>query len=290
MSPLPAILAVAALIATAILPPAAAATSVEVDGTEFKVTADDGTVLRSPDLVGAVLTIATSGGPLRVRIGAVERDPDARGGPVWLHSFSTPATDGIWQNLCEAGPDGRRQGFPLAFRPRQPDGLMGAAPPGIFELTCTGGARGKCVRFGYRPWGDGAIERYNACVRMVRADYCGAGEGTTRNGMRPAPSASATSGSRRIPHSTRWPNPARGCASISAAIAPRRAPALAVRSYSTARRRSPQGAPQHPRKPAKGRSAERPFVVWQCLIDGKTGRYARYQKPAQRHRGDTQSG
>ena len=44
------------------------------------------------------------------------------------------------------------------------------------------------MRFGYYPWAqapDGRPMRdvYNACVRMVRADYCGAGTATTRDGM-----------------------------------------------------------------------------------------------------------
>ena len=88
--------------------------SVEADGAAFKVTMSDGKVLRSPDLVGATLTIATAGGTLRVRIDAVERDPDAVKGEVWLHTFSTQAANGSWHNMCNPGPDGRRQGFPIA--------------------------------------------------------------------------------------------------------------------------------------------------------------------------------
>jgi hypothetical protein len=156
--------------------------SVEVDGTEFKVTLSDGHTLRSAELVGATLTIGTSGGLVRLRIDAVERDPDAKNQPVWLHSLSTEAPDGAFHNLCEAGPDGRRQGFPLAFKPG-PDGAFEPPEASLFELVCTAGARGKCVRFGYLPWASEAMrEVYNACVRMVRADYCGEGEGTTRNG------------------------------------------------------------------------------------------------------------
>jgi hypothetical protein len=32
------------------------------------------------------------------------------------------------------------------------DGAMEPTEPGIFEIVCTSGARGKCVRFGYLPW------------------------------------------------------------------------------------------------------------------------------------------
>ncbi len=56
-----------------------------------------------------------------------------------------------------------------------------------FALTCTGGARAKCMRWGYRPWdrapGTPKAQMYEACVQMVRADYCGDGTATTREGM-----------------------------------------------------------------------------------------------------------
>jgi hypothetical protein len=161
--------------------------SVEVQATEFKVTLADGRVLRSRDLVGARLVIAMGGQAVRVRIDGVEPDPDARNGEVMLHTFSAELADGTWQNVCDPGPDGRRQGFPVAGRPR-PDGMLEPAEPGVFELACTSGALGKCIRFGYRPWafaqGLELREVYNACIRMVRADYCGNGTPTTKDGMR----------------------------------------------------------------------------------------------------------
>jgi hypothetical protein len=57
---------------------------------------------------------------------------------------------------------------------------------------------GKCIRFGYHPWqtqpwpaqalhqgtSPSYLTLYNACLRMVRADYGGDGNGTTKNGMR----------------------------------------------------------------------------------------------------------
>jgi len=160
--------------------------SVEVQGTEFKVTLTDGRVLRSREIVGARLTIAMGGQMVRVRIDGVERDPDAKNGEVWLHTFSAELADGTWQNVCDPGPDGRRQGFPVAGRPRA-DGMLEPADPGVFELACSSGALGKCVRFGYRPWAfkDGLELRevYNACIRMVRADYCGNGTATTKDGQ-----------------------------------------------------------------------------------------------------------
>jgi hypothetical protein len=69
---------------------------------------------------------------------------------VVLYSLSTkdPAT-GIWKNACTADAQGVAKGFPLA-------GIWTASgghrrTPGHLELACTSGARGKCVRMGYKP-------------------------------------------------------------------------------------------------------------------------------------------
>lgn len=165
--------------------------SLDVVGTHFKAILSDGRVLDSMQLVGATLTVAGAAGAVKIRIDAVEPDPDAKADKpsdaVLLHSLSVQGPDGAWKNLCEAGPDGRRQGFPIPGRARG-DATIWPAEPGVFELTCTGGAQGKCVRFGYHPWerrpGEpSAWNLYNACVRLVRADYFGDGKGTTRNGQ-----------------------------------------------------------------------------------------------------------
>ena len=166
--------------------------SIEADGTQFKVTLTDGRVLRSRDLVEATLTVAVDGGTRRLRIDAVETDlgePERAVPPsphVFLHTLLVEAADGSWSNICQPGPDGRQQAFPLAGRAR-PDSTIGPAEQGAFEITCTGGAQGKCVRFGYAPWdapqGVPGFDLYNTCIRMVRADYSGDGKGTTRDGQ-----------------------------------------------------------------------------------------------------------
>jgi ADYC domain-containing protein len=157
---------------------------VEADRTEFKVTLSDGTILRSADLVGAQMVIASGAHSLLLRLEAVERDPDAKQGQVWLHTFSTRVAGGSWHNPCEVGPDGRRQGFPLAGRVRPPDKMFEPAESGTFELACTAGAEGKCIRFGFFPWTNpNGLAFFNACIRMTRADYCGNGEPHTRAGI-----------------------------------------------------------------------------------------------------------
>jgi hypothetical protein len=152
------------------------AASIAVEGTEVVVALTDGRTLRSRDLVGATLAVRFEGQPAKVRITGVERDPEDKSGTVWLHSVEALQADGQWSGLCDAGPDGRRQGFPLQGMAK---GL---------EFTCTSGAVGKCVRFGYRPWatgpdGQSLRPQHEACIRMVRGDYGGSDEPWTKDGM-----------------------------------------------------------------------------------------------------------
>ena len=182
--------------------------AVGVDGTILTITLAAGGTLRSHDLVGAHLLVDRGGPAVRVRLDAIERDPDDRrrdvaaADVIWLHAFSVEVADGAWQPLCDAGPDGRRQAIPVAGRFSPADGRLASSASGGFELACTAGAMGKCIRFGYHPWQSRAVpapvpprpapgsrpapshlDLYNACLRLVRADYGGDGVGTTRNGM-----------------------------------------------------------------------------------------------------------
>jgi hypothetical protein len=153
-------------------------------GTEFEVSLSDGRVLTSAGLVGATLSVRGLGDRLQViRVDAVQ--PDPANNDIQLHSLSVrdPAT-GSWSNLCDPGPDGLAMAFPLSGSWAKD----GAYIPGddAFALICTGGAIGKCVRWGYKPWqaalnGRSLRDYLQACVRMVRADYGGDGVGYTRD-------------------------------------------------------------------------------------------------------------
>ena len=165
---------------------AAAVRDVAIVGTAFRITLDDGRVLEGDALIGAVLEAAdTEGNPLTVRIDGHRPDPLDPSGETVLYALSTPdPATGAWRQLCEPGPDGLRMGFPVAGAWTATGEHVPA--PGAFGLTCTAGAIGKCVRFGYRPWrtagGRTLWDHHQACVRLVRADYCGDGLGHTRTG------------------------------------------------------------------------------------------------------------
>jgi hypothetical protein len=161
---------------------------VTVEGTAFHISLPDATVLPQERLPGTVLTLCDgSGVARRIRIDAEERDPRDKAQEVVLYAMSEldPA-DGAWHNVCQPDPDGRRLGFPLAGA-FTPSGEYQPRHRGLL-ITCTGGAEGKCVRFGYKPWrttpdGGSLLPYYQACVRLVRADYGGDGVGHTKNGM-----------------------------------------------------------------------------------------------------------
>src|SRR4051794_2638452 len=80
------------------------APTIKAVGTEFVLTAG-GRVLRSRDLVGAVLTVAGADGKSQaIRIESVE--PDPADPDILLHTLSVQdAATGAWGNLCATGSD-----------------------------------------------------------------------------------------------------------------------------------------------------------------------------------------
>jgi ADYC domain len=161
--------------------------SIEVDKTAFRVLLHDGRLLSQEQLPGTILVLGDgSGQQRRVRIDGIERDAKDPAGEIILYALSEQDPEsGEWRNLRLPDAEGRRLGFPLAGAITS-DGHYEPAR-GKILLTCTSGAEGKCIRFGYKPWGFGPegaslAPYYEACVRLVRADYCGDGTGHTHDG------------------------------------------------------------------------------------------------------------
>jgi hypothetical protein len=168
-------LALAPLFALATVSNARAQGSLSVEGTEFVLTTDKGKILRGLDLVGATLHVDVDGKLLNVTLAAAQKDDSARGGALFLYEFVTRDDAGNETALCTPDANGKSLGFPVS------DGRGG------FELACTSGAVGKCVRWGYRPWeerpkGPPFRSLFAACVHMLRADYGGDGHATAVEG------------------------------------------------------------------------------------------------------------
>jgi hypothetical protein len=159
--------------------------SVEVEGTHFKVALESGRLLDSSSLVGAELDLGASGGAARrIRIVEVQKDATDPDGDILLHRIVVSAAAGQWTDFCRPDANGNSWAFPL--RGQWDSAGLQTSENGL-TLTCTSGAIGKCVRFGYKPWkimadGTALTPFHAACVRAVRADYCANGA-TTRDGQ-----------------------------------------------------------------------------------------------------------
>lgn len=136
-------------------------------------------VVRGVALTGARLSAKSdTGKQLVLRIAGVT--PPATG-DTWRYDVQYRETDGSWQPICLDGTtpydavaiDGwwdLRSGHPG-------DGSKHASGQ-RFTFACRHvGALGKCIDAGYRPWashaGASLDEYHQACVRLIRADYCG---------------------------------------------------------------------------------------------------------------------
>lgn len=159
--------------------------SIRVDGGSFHVTRG-GHLLRPDELVGAKLIVKDEKGVRQaIRIDHVVPDPVDPMNELYLYDIhALNAATGDWLPLCQPGPDGLALAFPLQGSWTSDGRHINNAS---FTMTCTAGAIGKCVRFGYKPWrtaisGQSMWDYHQACVRMVRADYCGDGSSWTRDG------------------------------------------------------------------------------------------------------------
>jgi hypothetical protein len=159
--------------------------SIGVEGTQFRISLESGRLLWSADLIGTILDLTLPGGTIgRVRIERVEKDPEDQGGDIFLHRFLVAESPNSWVDLCDPDASGARWAFPLRG---QWDSEGRRTSDSGFTLICASGVIGKCVRFGYKPWkttqeGASLAAYHAACIKAVRADYCG-NRGTTRDGQ-----------------------------------------------------------------------------------------------------------
>jgi hypothetical protein len=158
-------------------------TAIEASNGTFRASLSDGTTRQGAELVGMVLTYSDGDSTIRVKLNGVRPDPRDKTGKLQLNDLRYADTDNPY---CLPSADGLREGYAIAGRAAA-DGTIHPVEPREFVLACTSGAQGKCLRFGYRPWETGPDglsneDRYNACIHMVRADYCGDGTPTTKDG------------------------------------------------------------------------------------------------------------
>ena len=159
-----------------------------LEGTEIVARDRDGAALAAEALVGATITGGDPAtGRYRFRIDRVLSDPDDAGrAALYDVSVSGPAS-ARWDKLCAADAHDRTTAIVVPGS-WSADGRFVHGAEGKFSFACTAGAQAKCVRFGYPPWasapdGSSMAPYHAACVRMVRADYCGDGTPHTVPGV-----------------------------------------------------------------------------------------------------------
>jgi hypothetical protein len=157
-----------------------------VKGTQLIVTKADGTKVTGAKLAGATIVgVGPDGSDEYFKIVDVEKDPYDPAGERYLYSFLAQNASGEWVNPCLPDDHGVAKGFPIAGTW---DTQGRHLESDRFSITCTYAPMGKCVRWGYAFWknapdGTPLWDYYQACYRMVRADYCGNGRTHTADGM-----------------------------------------------------------------------------------------------------------
>lgn len=109
---------------------------------------------------------------------------------LWAYNVQYQ-TDVGWKAACTDANGAPVESYPLNGVWNHAEGVVGGGarttPAGKFSFGCRNfGAIGKCVDFGYVPWrsvsGTSLLTYHDACVRAVRADWCGDGRSGTQDG------------------------------------------------------------------------------------------------------------
>jgi ADYC domain-containing protein len=156
------------------------------NGSELVGVDAQGVERQGAELVGVeVQGSFSNGSTLPIRI-----DGARSAGDIWFYKLSYPTDAG---RLSPCGVDAAGapiEAIALAGRWDTRQGVPGAGgridDPSAFIFACRGASIAKCVELGYKPWssagGVSLRDHHQACVRMLRADYCGDGKSWTIDG------------------------------------------------------------------------------------------------------------
>jgi hypothetical protein len=104
---------------------------------------------------------------------------------IWWYKFSAYEAK-RWVPLCDPDPAKPGDQLPALFaRGTWNETTAEWSDGGYLSLSCSNGAVAKCTDAGYKPWALGETtypSHLQACIRMIRADYCGTGQTFTTDG------------------------------------------------------------------------------------------------------------
>ena len=154
---------------------------VSLQGVSLNGVSLNGVSLNGTEFVGASFHAILSNSstmPMRIDDMGVLAAPND---DVYTYDISVK-TDGGWQAICGYEADGVTAISAIAV-PGVWNTTTGAWSDDGSQITlaCRGASIAKCVELGYKTW-DGFADHHHACVRMLRADYCGDGTTYTTNG------------------------------------------------------------------------------------------------------------
>jgi hypothetical protein len=155
--------------------------NVQLAATVFTGTRN-GTEIRAADFVGAEFTaLRGNSSPVTLKITSANQQNG-----LWTYGVAYFERNGNWYSICH------NSSGPLPAMPLEgvwnhdfgaADGGSHTADPTRFTFACTRvGTLAKCVAAGYLPWVPQLAQHHQACVRMIRADYCGNGISHTTTG------------------------------------------------------------------------------------------------------------
>jgi uncharacterized protein YjbI with pentapeptide repeats len=150
-----------------------------LNGIAINGTSINGIAINGTDFIGAHLSAALSnGGSLELRIDDIG-PLSGSNSDVLAYTVSASTDDG-WTPLCGYDTDGSvKQALAVPGTWNLTTGAW--SDTADFSFACRKASVAKCVEFGYKSW-LGFADHQHACVRMLRADYCGDGVPHTVNG------------------------------------------------------------------------------------------------------------
>ncbi len=131
-----------------------------------------------------IMGFDAQGHRLKFQIRSAEVDQQDPQQETYLYTVFYQTKNQTWQNYCRATNHFAAKAIALPGTWDRQGTYQGNEDQLTF--SCLSGALAKCVRLGYKPWqtinGRSLQDYHQACVRMIRADYCGDGTAHTRDG------------------------------------------------------------------------------------------------------------
>jgi hypothetical protein len=153
-----------------------------LNGTSLPVNTTSGPPLSGTGPVGSTWSgTSTNGSSVSLRIDSASQGTGTNA-DLWFYGVSFQTTAG-WQPLCGLDANGVAiQAVPVlgAWKVTAADQAHYVAT-GVYTWACRLKTVAKCVELGYKTW-KGYSNQLQACVRLLRADFCGTGVSYTTDG------------------------------------------------------------------------------------------------------------